>query len=116
MKDLVLYLAKALVNHPDEVEVKEIQGETAAILELRVAKDDSDVLLESKDEPQNPSGRYSTQLLHERIAKLSLKSLKRNEAPSETRVVPLGRLVNTHGVRGELRFLPYFPAQLLKKT
>lgn len=40
MKDLVSYLAKALVNHPDEVEVKEIQGETAAILELRVAKDD----------------------------------------------------------------------------
>jgi len=28
------------VNHPEEVEVKEIQGETAAILELRVAKDD----------------------------------------------------------------------------
>jgi uncharacterized protein len=40
MKDLVLYLAKSLVNHPEEVEVKEIQGETAAILELRVAKDD----------------------------------------------------------------------------
>lgn len=40
MKDLVLYLARSLVNHPDEVEVKEIQGETAAILELRVAKDD----------------------------------------------------------------------------
>ncbi|MBI3301997.1 MAG: KH domain-containing protein [Deltaproteobacteria bacterium] len=40
MKDLVLYLAKSLVNHPDEVEVKEIQGETAAILELRVAKED----------------------------------------------------------------------------
>ncbi len=40
MKDLVLYLAKSLVNHPDDVEVKEIQGETAAILELRVAKDD----------------------------------------------------------------------------
>ena len=40
MKDLVLYLAKSLVNQPDEVEVKEIQGETAAILELRVAKDD----------------------------------------------------------------------------
>ena len=40
MKDLVLYLAKSLVNHPDDVEVKEIQGETAAILELRVAKED----------------------------------------------------------------------------
>ena len=31
MKDLVTYLAKALVNNPDEVEVSEIQGETAAI-------------------------------------------------------------------------------------
>jgi hypothetical protein len=40
MKDLVLYLAKSLVNHPGDVEVKEIQGETATILELRVAKDD----------------------------------------------------------------------------
>ena len=40
MKDLVAYLAKALVNNPDEVEVSEIQGETAAIIELRVAKED----------------------------------------------------------------------------
>ncbi|MGH7963084.1 MAG: KH domain-containing protein [Candidatus Binatia bacterium] len=40
MKDLIMYLAKSLVNHPDEVEVKEIQGETAVILELRVAKED----------------------------------------------------------------------------
>ncbi len=40
MKELVAYLAKALVNNPDEVEVSEIQGETAAILELRVAKED----------------------------------------------------------------------------
>jgi predicted RNA-binding protein YlqC (UPF0109 family) len=40
MKELVAYLARALVNNPDEVEVSEIQGETAAILELRVAKED----------------------------------------------------------------------------
>ena len=40
MKDLVAYLAKSLVNSPDQVEVSEIQGETAAILELRVAKED----------------------------------------------------------------------------
>ena len=40
MKDLVQYLAKALVSNPDAVEVKEIQGDTASILELRVAKED----------------------------------------------------------------------------
>lgn len=40
MKELVEYLAKALVAHPDAVEVKETLGETASILELRVANDD----------------------------------------------------------------------------
>jgi hypothetical protein len=40
MKELVLFLAQQLVNHPDAVEVKETQGDTASILELKVAKDD----------------------------------------------------------------------------
>ncbi len=40
MKELVLFLAKALVNHPDAVEVKETQGDTASVLELKVAKED----------------------------------------------------------------------------
>ena len=38
MKELVLFLAKHLVNHPDAVDVTETQGETASVLELRVAK------------------------------------------------------------------------------
>jgi predicted RNA-binding protein YlqC (UPF0109 family) len=40
MKELVIFLAKQLVNHPDSVEVTETQGETASVLELRVAKED----------------------------------------------------------------------------
>ena len=40
MKELVQFLAKQLVNNPDAVDVKETQGETASILELRVAKED----------------------------------------------------------------------------
>jgi uncharacterized protein len=40
MKDLIVYLAKSLVSYPDAVEVKEIQGDTSMVLELRVAKDD----------------------------------------------------------------------------
>ena len=40
MKELVLFLAKQLVNHPDAVEVKETQADTASVLELRVAKED----------------------------------------------------------------------------
>ncbi len=40
MKELVEFLAKQLVNRPEAVEVKETQGETASVLELRVAKED----------------------------------------------------------------------------
>ena len=40
MKELVQFLAQQLVNNPAAVEVKETQGETASILELRVAKED----------------------------------------------------------------------------
>jgi uncharacterized protein len=40
MKELVESIAKALVDHPDDVEVKYIAGAQAAILELRVHKDD----------------------------------------------------------------------------
>ena len=40
MKELVQFLAQQLVNNPDAVEVKETQGDTASVLELRVAKED----------------------------------------------------------------------------
>ena len=40
MKDLINVIAKALVDFPDQVEIKEIQGEKTTVLELRVAKED----------------------------------------------------------------------------
>jgi len=40
MKELVQYLAKSLVTNPEAVEVRETQGETASVLELKVAKED----------------------------------------------------------------------------
>jgi hypothetical protein len=40
VKELVEYIAKALVDNPDEVEVTEIPGTTSVIIELRVAPDD----------------------------------------------------------------------------
>jgi predicted RNA-binding protein YlqC (UPF0109 family) len=40
MKELVESIARALVDHPDDVQVKSIEGSQATILELRVHKDD----------------------------------------------------------------------------
>ena len=39
-KELVAYVAKALVDEPDEVEVNMIEGEKSTILELKVAAGD----------------------------------------------------------------------------
>jgi len=40
MKELIAYIAKALVDKPDEVTVTEIEGEQTSVLELKVAKED----------------------------------------------------------------------------
>jgi 16S rRNA processing protein RimM len=52
---------------------------------------------------------------HGRIGKLSSKLSKKNDQPHRAPLIPLGRLVNTHGVRGELRLLPHsFPCRTLR--
>ncbi len=40
MKELLEYLAKSLVDHPEEVQVKILEAEKTVVLELRVAPDD----------------------------------------------------------------------------
>ena len=40
MKDLIAYIAKALVDKPEEVVVTEIVGQQTSVIELKVAKED----------------------------------------------------------------------------
>jgi hypothetical protein len=40
LRELVEFMAKALVDLPDSVEVREIEGEQSSVIELRVAKED----------------------------------------------------------------------------
>ena len=40
LKDLIEFMAKALVDNPEEVEVNEVQGEQTTVVELKVSKDD----------------------------------------------------------------------------
>ncbi len=40
MKDLITYIARALVDDPDKVDVQEIKAQQTLVLELRVAKED----------------------------------------------------------------------------
>ena len=40
MKDLIAYIAKAVVDKPEEVVVTEIVGQQTSVIELKVAKED----------------------------------------------------------------------------
>ena len=40
MKELIEYIAQALVDNPQEVRVTEIEGNQTSVLELKVAKED----------------------------------------------------------------------------
>jgi len=40
MKELIEYIAKALVDSPDQVQVSEVIGDQTSVLELKVAKED----------------------------------------------------------------------------
>ncbi len=40
MKELIKFIAQALVDQPDQVVVKEVEGEQTSVIELKVAKED----------------------------------------------------------------------------
>ena len=40
MRELIEFIAKALVDSPEEVSVSEVEGEVTSVIELRVAKAD----------------------------------------------------------------------------
>jgi predicted RNA-binding protein YlqC (UPF0109 family) len=40
MKELIKYIAQALVDNPEQVKVEEVEGRQTSVLELKVAKED----------------------------------------------------------------------------
>ena len=40
MKELIKYIAEALVDNPEQVSVAEVEGNQTAVLELKVSKED----------------------------------------------------------------------------
>lgn len=40
LKEMIEYIARSLVDNPDEVRVSEVEGEQTSVIELKVAKED----------------------------------------------------------------------------
>ena len=45
MKDLIIYIVKALVDQPEKISIEEIEGEHTNVLELSVAKSDMGMII-----------------------------------------------------------------------
>jgi predicted RNA-binding protein YlqC (UPF0109 family) len=71
MKNLIDYIAKSLVDNPDDVEVSEVEGKSTSILELRVAKDDLGKVIGK----QGRTARAMRTLLSAASAKISKRSV-----------------------------------------
>ncbi len=48
MKNLIKYIAQALVDNPEQVKVEELEGRYTSILELKVAKEDMGKIIGKK--------------------------------------------------------------------
>jgi hypothetical protein len=48
MKELVEFMAKAMVDNPDQVEVTEIAGRDTSVIEVKVAKEDMGQIIGKK--------------------------------------------------------------------
>ena len=49
MKELIRYIVQAIVDHPEQVEVSEVEGNRVSVLELKVAKADMGKIIGKQD-------------------------------------------------------------------
>ncbi|HMM37565.1 MULTISPECIES: KH domain-containing protein [Desulfovibrio] len=40
LREMIEFIAKSLVDHPEQVQVSEVEGEQTSVIELKVAKED----------------------------------------------------------------------------
>jgi predicted RNA-binding protein YlqC (UPF0109 family) len=71
MKELIKYIAKALVDNPEQVEVSEVEGNRTSVLELKVAKEDLGKVIGK----QGRTARAMRTILNAASAKLKKRSV-----------------------------------------
>jgi predicted RNA-binding protein YlqC (UPF0109 family) len=71
MRELIAYVVRFLVDHPEAVEVREIEGEQTRVLELRVAKEDMGKIIGK----QGRTARALRTILNAASAKLDKRTI-----------------------------------------
>lgn len=71
MKELIKYIAQALTDYPEQVEVREVEGERTSVVELRVAPSDLGKVIGK----QGKTARAMRTILSAASAKLKKRSV-----------------------------------------
>lgn len=71
MKELIKYIAEALTDYPEQVEVREVEGERTSVIELRVAPSDLGKVIGK----QGKTARAMRTILSAASAKLKRRSV-----------------------------------------
>jgi predicted RNA-binding protein YlqC (UPF0109 family) len=71
MKELIKYIAQALTDYPEQVEVREVEGERTSVIELRVAPSDLGKVIGK----QGKTARAMRTILSAASAKLKKRSV-----------------------------------------
>tara|TARA_Y100000031_G_C7903116_1_gene240454 strand:+ start:34 stop:264 length:231 start_codon:yes stop_codon:yes gene_type:complete len=71
MKELIEFIAKSLVENPDQVDVREVQGDRTTIIELKVAQEDMGKIIGK----QGKTARSIRTLLNATAAKTKKKAV-----------------------------------------
>ncbi len=119
MKELIEYIAKALVDYPDDVAITEKDGDLSSVIELKVAKSDLGKVIgkqgrtarairtvlergldqETRDEPSWKSWNNPVAEEGRPDSASGLLAIRM----SETRLVVIGQVAGPFGIKGEIR-------------
>jgi uncharacterized protein len=86
MKELVDYLVRALVDHPEQVDLTETQGDNGVALELKVAPDDLGKIIGKHGNTINAIRNVVQAAAASRKMRARLDVLGANGVPSDTGV------------------------------
>ena len=105
MKELLTYIVQNLVEKPDEVSVTEREANGETVFEVRVADGDMGKVI-------GRQGRIvkEIRILMKAVAQRKGKKVYTQKGGQPTMQKPYleaGKIVNTHGVRGEVRIQPW---------
>ena len=116
MKELLTYVARNLVDHPEQVSVNEIQSDGETILELRVAPEDTGKVIGRQGRiakeirtlirsvAQRSGKRVSVEMQE---IFCSLNPLLRRFSTMKQQYLEVGKITNVHGLMGEVRVQPW---------